>query len=158
TVGWPVNPGEDQWNVDNVPRGLVYFGNAAAQSGITFTNNQVTGSAGGLDGNDDARGNTLVTIDVPDSVVSGNDFSGYTTGAGYQLRTRASDTEVTDNDFGDGEGGNVGFLDVKCGTFTGNEVDTSGGVVRLQLTGSYTAEELVALAEANVLNAGYAVY
>jgi hypothetical protein len=89
---------------NNVPRQLVVLGSGGTNgntpaSNITFTNNQITGTAGGISTLDNAtaQGNTLVTIDAQSSLIQGNVFSGYTTGSGYALRARALDVDIINN-------------------------------------------------------------
>ena len=86
---------------NNVPRQLVVLGSGNGGdigSNVVFTNNQVTGTAGGISSTtSNPLGNSLVTIDVPGSTISGNSFTGYTTGTGFALRARSSDTDITNN-------------------------------------------------------------
>ena len=58
------------------------------EGNITFTNNQITGTAGGVNG-DGQQGNTLVTIDAANPTITGNDFAGFTNRFATQLRVRA---------------------------------------------------------------------
>ncbi|MEZ6192667.1 MAG: hypothetical protein R3C45_15440 [Phycisphaerales bacterium] len=107
------NPGgigfSTQFNVgNNVPRQLVVMGGGTGggnTSNITFTNNQVTGTAGGISTDDgiSEQGNTLVTIDVAGAIISGNTFAGTTTRFGSSLRARGTGTVITGNHF-DGAG------------------------------------------------------
>ena len=102
----------NQFVVPNVPRSLVFIGTndgSGVANNVTFSNNQITGRAGGLTADDLPVGNTLVTIDAADLTVSNNTFSGYTTGSGFQLRVREANTELLNNDFNNVDGGNVGL-------------------------------------------------
>lgn len=116
---------------NNVPRQLVVLGNgpgntASASSGIVFTNNAITGTAGGLDAGGISRGNTLVTIDASGSLIEGNIFSGFTAASGYALRVRRPDTDVIDNtlDFSAGGASRGIFVLNESGgsVFSGNAV------------------------------------
>ncbi len=88
-----------QFSTPNAPRSLVYI-NGDNVSDVEFTNNQVTGTAGGMaaDGTT-ARGNVLVNIDANGAVITGNDFAGTTTGSGMALRARGTSTLVSGNTF-----------------------------------------------------------
>ncbi len=94
----------------DAPRGLVTLGaNAGNSANITFTNNEITGTAGGLNAGNVPTGANLVTIDAQNSNISDNVFSGYTTGAGTQLRVREEFTDITENTFTSPGGGNLGI-------------------------------------------------
>ena len=100
------NPAGDgfsqQFTLANVPRQLVVISGGSGVTNtqnITFTNNQVTGTAGGLNGSGDEQGNTLVTIDAVGATITGNTFAGTTSRYGNQLRARGSNTVITDNTF-----------------------------------------------------------
>ena len=116
---------------NNVPRQLVVLGsgnNGAVGSNVVFTNNQVTGTAGGIStttGN--PLGNTLVTIDVPGSTISGNDFSGNTTGAGYAIRARSQDTDIENNSLTGDTGGIFVNNGGVPGTYGGNSFTGTAG-------------------------------
>ncbi|MEZ5776087.1 MAG: calcium-binding protein [Hyphomicrobiaceae bacterium] len=89
---------------NNVPRQLVVFGgntNTGIQHHVTFTNNIISGTAGGIssDDNTSAQGNTLVTLDVADSTISGNVFTGFTNRFATALRVREDGTVIADNTF-----------------------------------------------------------
>ncbi len=89
-----------QFTEQNLPRQLVAIGGGAGVTNtqnVTFTNNEVTGTAGALDANDAQRGNNLVTIDVVGGTIDGNSFSGFTYAAG--LRSRGPGTEISNNTF-----------------------------------------------------------
>ncbi|WP_166831109.1 Calx-beta domain-containing protein [Thalassoroseus pseudoceratinae] len=99
-----------QFTTANVPRQLVTIGGGSGggnTSNITFTNNQITGVAGGISSDDNMseQGNTLVTIDSDGVTVMGNQFAGTTTRFGSQLRARGPNTEITQNVF---DGSNLG--------------------------------------------------
>src|SRR6056297_2845083 len=87
-----------QFNVgNNVPRQLVTFGgNDQNTSDITFTNNIVSGTAGGTNA-EGAQGNTLVTIDAANSLIADNEFTGFTNRFATALRAREDNTDITGN-------------------------------------------------------------
>jgi Ca2+-binding RTX toxin-like protein len=117
---------------NNVPRQLVVLGsgnNGAVGTNVVFTNNQVTGTAGGIStttGN--PLGNTLVTIDVPNSVISNNAFSGDTTGSGYAIRARSQDTDIENNSLTGDSGGIFVNNGGVPGTYGGNSFTGTAGV------------------------------
>ncbi|MEZ4957934.1 MAG: MopE-related protein [Saprospiraceae bacterium] len=91
---------------NNVPRQLVTIGGGAGVTNsmnITFTNNLITGVAGGF--NNEAacaaigQGNTLVTIDVIGALIENNTFAGTTARFGTSLRARGQATTVQCNTF-----------------------------------------------------------
>jgi autotransporter-associated beta strand protein len=101
-----------QFTLNNVPRQLVLFGNGGGSgpsnvTNLTFTNNQITGTTGGISltdnsGNPNAptpQGNTLVTLDVSNSTISGNTFAGTTTAFASALRVRRPNTTISGNTF-----------------------------------------------------------
>ncbi|NNF02174.1 MAG: T9SS type A sorting domain-containing protein [Bacteroidia bacterium] len=93
--------------VNNVPRQLVTLGGGEGVTNsmnVTFTNNQILGTAGGISTDDGVseQGNTLVTIDVLGATISGNTFSGTTTRFGSSLRVRGGSTDVFSNVFNSG--------------------------------------------------------
>lgn len=121
------NPAGDgfgqQFTLPNVPRSLVVLGNGggalgtANLSGITFTNNQITGTAGGLNGSGAEQGNTLVTLDVAGSTISGNSFTGVTNRFAGTLRVRRPETDISGNTFSSaGLGANTNHLFVQNNT------------------------------------------
>jgi T1SS-143 domain-containing protein len=128
----PGGPG-DQWTVSDVPRQLVAFGQGSdpatnLATNILFTNNQITGTAGGLNGANVPTGNTLVTIDASNSFITNNLFTGFTTGGGYDLRVRGKNTDLLNNsaDHDDTNSQGLGFLVVnhgEPGNYTDNVVD-----------------------------------
>ncbi|WP_439595147.1 hypothetical protein [Falsiroseomonas sp.] len=114
---------------NNLPRQLVVLGNGggstpSASNGVVFTNNQVTGTAGGIASDTgNAFGNSLVTIDVSDAVISGNLFTGVTAGSGAALRARRDGTTITDNTISGAEGAETAGMLVQNQTgsaFSGN--------------------------------------
>ena len=103
----------NQFTTENVPRQLVVMGaNDAtvgdATPGVTFINNEITGTAGGINAAGQQQGNTLVTIDVPNSTITDNDFSGFTNRYASQLRAREENTTIENNTFSNDSGGNLG--------------------------------------------------
>lgn len=115
------NPAGDgfsaQFSLANVPRQLVTIGNGGGSLGtatatnIQFTNNVISGTAGGTSVTDNTgapaaphgQGNTLVTIDAANSLIDGNTFAGVNDRFGAALRVRRPGTDITNNDF-DGSG------------------------------------------------------
>lgn len=130
-----------QFTEANVPRQLVVLGsNNGTSANIQFTNNQVTGTTGGINGSGQPQGNTLVTIDADNSTISGNSFTGFTNRFATQLRSREVDTDITNNSFSNANGGNVGIFvetDGVPGTYSGNTFSASNGGV---ITGSPGAD------------------
>lgn len=91
----------NQFSTPNVPRQLVTMGagtGSTSTSNITFTNNQITGTAGGTNVGGE-QGNTLVTLDAANSLIAGNTFSGTTTRFGHSLRVRSPNTTIEGNTF-----------------------------------------------------------
>lgn len=112
----------DQFTVDNVPRQIVVLGDngPSLTTNITFTNNEITGSAGGITAGGSVSGNTLVTIDAANSIITDNDFSGFTNRFASQLRVREEGTLISDNTYGNEHGGNIGlFLQLGSGEVSG---------------------------------------
>jgi Ca2+-binding RTX toxin-like protein len=95
----------DQFAVgNNVARQLVVLGNGngpglSASTGAVFTNNLVSGTAGV-----GSVGNQLVTIDISNSYVAYNNFTGDTGGFGVALRMRRDGAEVEHNTIDGAEG------------------------------------------------------
>ena len=120
----------EQFTLPNVPRQLVLLGsNNGPSNNITFTNNDVTGSAGGLNSNGDPQGNTLVTIDADNSTIEANNFTGFTNRFATQLRAREENTDITNNTFSNDQGGNLGVYvenDGNPGSYAGNTFLTDG--------------------------------
>ncbi len=91
-----------QFTLPNVPRQLVVMGCGSGctnTSNITFTDNVISGTAGGINASLNEQGNTLVTIDAATVTVTGNSFEGTTTRYGSSLRARGSDTTISGNSF-----------------------------------------------------------
>lgn len=91
----------NQFTTPNVPRQLVVLGGGTGggnTSNITFTNNMVTGTAGGANIGGE-QGNTLVTIDSVGATITGNTFAGITTRFGSSLRARGTGTAISGNAF-----------------------------------------------------------
>ncbi|MCB8983273.1 MAG: right-handed parallel beta-helix repeat-containing protein [Ardenticatenaceae bacterium] len=98
-----------QFTNPNVPRQLVVMGNGGGDVGsakatnITFTNNQIIGTAGGpstVSGCEvTGQGNTLVTLDAANSTITGNSFDGVTSRYATSLRVRRPDTTIANNFF-----------------------------------------------------------
>ncbi|SDL66874.1 hypothetical protein [Maricaulis salignorans] len=117
---------------NNVPRQLVTIGgNGQNASDITFTNNTVSGTAGGTNAGGE-QGNTLVTIDAENSVIEDNLFTGFTARYATALRAREDNTDIRNNVF-DGETAgspNTGAIYVDTplpGTIEGNTYITDTG-------------------------------
>ncbi|MCC6766295.1 MAG: hypothetical protein IT293_16670 [Deltaproteobacteria bacterium] len=92
----------NQFTTPNVPRQLVAIGCGGGclnTSSTTFTNNQVTGAAGGCNAGGQEQGNTLVTIDSNGATITGNDFSGTTSRFATSLRARGASTTISGNTF-----------------------------------------------------------
>lgn|GEM_PF-3432479 len=110
------NPAGDgfgaQFVLANVPRQLVAFGNGggadtSSATNITFTNNIMSGTTGGISLTDNSgasvaahgQGNTQVTLDVSSSTISGNTFTGDTARFATSLRARRPGTTISGNTF-----------------------------------------------------------
>jgi len=110
----------NQFTLPNVPRQLVVLGCGAGclnTSNTTFTNNVVSGTAGGINDNTGAvgtaddcatngapttpcqQGNNLVTIDSNGAMISGNVFTGTTARFATAFRARGASTTITGNTF-----------------------------------------------------------
>ncbi|GAB2174763.1 VCBS domain-containing protein [Dongia sp. agr-C8] len=120
----------NQFTDPNVPRQLVVLGNGggageSASQHITFSNNLVSGTTGGISSVDHTtpQGNTLVTIDASHSVIDGNTFTGDTGGTGYALRARRDDTEITDNKLDETTGGSSTGILVQNSKVSGTLID-----------------------------------
>ncbi len=100
---------------NDYPRQLVVIGNgggtlAGAANAITFVNNQLTGTAGGISAQTGQPfGNSLATIDASNSTISGNTFSGVTGANTQPLRVRRDGTDIENNTFDLSDGGNFAF-------------------------------------------------
>lgn len=130
-----LNPGGEGFDTqsdpgNNVPRQLVALGNGGGgeqiSSGIIFSGNLVSGTAGGTNTLGAAQGSNLVTIDAVDSVVSNNLFTGFTDRAGVALRVRGDGTDVVDNTLDQTHGGSSRGILVQnangSSLFAGNKV------------------------------------
>ena len=124
-----------QFTLDNVPRQLVVMGNGdtatPTSNTITFSNNQVTGTAGGLNTDGLEQGNTLVTIDAATSSITGNTFTGFTNRFAEAIRARGPDTDIENNTLDHSTGGNSRGITVnnhgQPGTYSGNELIGGAG-------------------------------
>lgn len=100
------NPGS------NFPRPLVFLGTNGADdsTNLTFTNNILSGTAGGISSVTGLPyGNNLLNVDIPDSTITGNTFTGSNGGFTAALRSRRDGTVIEDNTFDLSEGGNFSF-------------------------------------------------
>jgi Ca2+-binding RTX toxin-like protein len=113
---------------NNVARQLVALGGGEIlgpgnpSHDVTFSNNIISGTAGGETGPGTGVfiGNTLVTIDAADSWVQGNLFSGNTEGSGFALRSRGAGTDIIGNDL-TGQSAGISVNDQGTpGTYGGN--------------------------------------
>lgn len=118
TTFFPPPAGEgfgQQFSLHNVPRQLVVMGGGpggGATSDVTFSENLITGTSGGINADGDQQGNTQVTIDAVGAVIEDNTFFGTTTRFGTSLRARGPDTEIAGNTFDD-----AGLSDSACYIF-----------------------------------------
>jgi len=128
----------DQFTLQNVPRQLVTLGgNGANTSMVTFSNNEVTGTAGGINSSGNEQGNTLVTIDAADSTIEGNSFTGFTNRFATALRAREDNTDIQNNTFDAATSGsdNTTFVFIDTpnpGAFGSNTFISTEGVVTQQ--------------------------
>ncbi len=136
-TGGYAGTGDQFANGNNVPRQLVALGGGSnlgpmnPSHDITFTNNEVSGTAGGETGPGTGvfTGNQLVTIDATNSLVQDNLFSGNTEGSGVALRTRGAGTDVIDNDLtGQSAGISINNQGV-TGIYSGNTFHGTGAAV-----------------------------
>lgn len=91
-----------QFTLLDVPRQLVLISGGTGggnHSNITFTNNNITGTAGGFNSDGNEQGNTLVTIDSHGALITGNTFAGTTTRFSSALRARGDNAVITGNTF-----------------------------------------------------------
>ncbi|TXB60600.1 hypothetical protein, partial [Phaeodactylibacter luteus] len=102
-VGTPGGCGfGSQFTTPNVPRQLVVI-QGGTDSNITFSDNSVTGITGAATPGNvppcDAvgQGNTAVTIDADNVLISGNTFAATLARFGTQLRTRGTATSISGN-------------------------------------------------------------
>ncbi|WP_113911944.1 calcium-binding protein [Roseovarius dicentrarchi] len=105
-----------QFDVGNdFPRQLVVLSNGggsgpSANDNITFSNNIVSGTTGGISSvTGSPFGNNLVTIDASNSTISENEFTGFTGAFTAALRSRRDDTSIDNNVFDLSEGGQFAF-------------------------------------------------
>lgn len=116
-----------QFATPNVPRQLVVISGGPTVTNtkdITFTNNQVIGTAGGLNADGQEQGNSLVTIDAVGATITGNTFAGTTTRYGDALRARGTNTVVTGNTFdGANMGSGTNMLNLTNSALTGTFAD-----------------------------------
>jgi filamentous hemagglutinin family protein len=121
----------NQFTEANVPRQLVTISGGASVTNtqnITFTNNEITGTAGGLNGSAQEQGNTLVTIDAVGATITGNNFTGTTTRYGDALRARGSNTTISGNTFdGTNMGAATNLVNAKSGALSGTFADMVAG-------------------------------
>lgn len=130
-----------QFTLPNVPRQLVVMGGGAgggSTSSVSFIGNQVTGSAGGINGTGQEQGNNLVTIDTNGGTISGNTFAGTTTRFGVSFRARGPNTVISGNTF----------------VSTGLEALTLGLPATGHLFVQSTGADLATLAAANTFDKG----
>ena len=139
-IGDP-NTFANQFITENVARQLVVIGGGSGVTNtqnVDFVDNEITGTTGGVvetgetfndagtptvAGTDIPFGNTMVTIDVVGGSVSGNSFTGTTGRFGAGLRVRGPGTDITDNTFDNGDGGDTRgvFQQTFDGTYADNE-------------------------------------
>ncbi len=93
----------NQFTAPNVPRQLVTI---QTGSGVMFTSNMITGTAGSIssftgppDCTTFGQGNTLVTIDANNATIRGNTFAGTTTRFAHSLRVRGNGANISCNTF-----------------------------------------------------------
>ena len=115
----------EQFDIENVPRQLVVMGGGSSGTNtqrITFTNNIIEGVAGGLNIDGKEQGNTLVTIDANDSVITGNTFQGVTARWTSCLRARRPSTISGNIFYGDGLTSKVSYMYLENQTETTEEI------------------------------------
>lgn len=110
-VGAPAGDGSGaQFTLLNVPRQLIVLGGGnggGTTSNLTFTNNQVIGTAGGISTTDNSgaptaaheQGNNLAALDSVGAVITGNTFAGTTTRFGVSFQARGPNTTISGNTF-----------------------------------------------------------
>jgi len=103
TGGGPEGNGfGDQFSAPNRPRQLVAMGGGSGggnTSNTTFTNNLISGAAGGCNSLGQEQGNTLVTVDSNVASITGNVFTGTTSRFATSLRARGPSTTISGNTF-----------------------------------------------------------
>lgn len=119
----------NQFSVANVPRQLVTF--QSVNLPITFINNRIEGATGGLTTLGVASFNTAVTIDAPNSTVTGNTIKG-THGYGYALRVRGAGTTSSSNvNYSLSGNANSGYLIGPTGAQTsGMNIGTNSSITK----------------------------
>ena len=141
----PGGPG-DQFTIPNVPRQLIALGQGSypgnASTNVAFTNNQITGVAGGVNAMGQLVGDNLVTLDASNSLISGNTFAGYTVPGRFDLRDRGTGNTITNNtidhDAKDSQGS--GFSISNPGNYSGNLIE--GGDLGETLVGTPGSETI----------------
>ena len=151
------NPGgigfSTQFNVgNNVPRQLVVMGGGTGggnTSNITFTNNVLSGIAGGISADDGVseQGNTLVTIDSDGATITGNTFAGETTRFGSALRARGSNVDIASNVFDATDMGASTNLLFLANPATANGLSDPAGFGGVIDNNTFTPNQVVALGE-----------
>ncbi len=138
-----------QFTLPNVPRQLVVIGSGAgttSTANIQFTNNQITGTAGGMSVTDNAgnpispteQGNGLVTIDAIGSTLTSNTFSGTTTRFGTSLRARGANNTISNNTFNSSTMGaaTTELFIQRAGNIISNNTFTSSAGVAIDVAGN----------------------
>ena len=123
----------NQFSVANVPRQLVTF--QSVNLPITFKDNSIQGVTGGTTTLGAMSFNSAVTIDAPNSLVTGNTING-THGYGYALRVRGAGSTASNNvNYAVGANANSGFLIGPTGAQTGGlNVGANTSVTKLMVT------------------------
>lgn len=123
----------NQFSVANVPRQLVVF--QSVNLPITFKDNQIEGITGGLTTLGAPSFNSAVTIDAPNSLVTGNTIKG-THGYGYALRVRGAGATSSNNvNYSFPSNPNSGFVIGPTGSQTsGMNIGTNTSVTQLMVT------------------------
>ena len=110
-----------QWT-PNFPWALLFVGNAPTKSNIVVTDNLFEGQTAGTTIDGEIFGNIAVTVDANGATVTGNTFAADSNTFG--LRTRGTNTEVSNNTFDNsGEGNTTGFTlggEAPSGPYVGN--------------------------------------
>jgi hypothetical protein len=123
----------NQFSVPNVPRQLVAF--QSVNLPITFKDNSIQGVTGGLTTLGAMSFNSAVTIDAPNSLVTGNTING-THGYGYALRVRGAGSTASNNvNYAIAPKSNSGFLIGPTGSQVGGlTVGSNASVTKLMVT------------------------
>jgi len=125
----------NQFTAANVPRQLVVI---PTGSGITFTSNMLTGTAGSASTftgcTTFGQGNTLTTIDASNVTISGNTFSGTTARFGSHLRVRGVNVSIYCNTF---DNAGLGLASTHI-VFNGTLTALSGGASPSTIAGVAT--------------------